>query len=198
MTDLKDRHHLHGNESTHPLVTYTKRSGIGISLNVSDIAGLLMDPDAITIVGNEHRLGVKHDADLEAHADLPGVLDAEAQLDGNVDIIAVHLEALEVAVVTILHNLQGILGIRIHDPAVGEVVMTRITHADTHRVLLTLPEGEVIGEGATETLVDKTSIPVFWSIQLKIVEDIKAEGDLVVGLVRNQLGKSAGAQDNSY
>jgi hypothetical protein len=72
--------------------------------------------------------------------------------------------------------------------------MTRIAQADADGVMFTLSQGEIVSQGTAEALVQHTSIPVVGSGQLKVVENVKAHSDFVVGFVGDKLSKSACGQ----
>ena len=122
---------MNGSKKTHPFVPHTQCGSIGDVLHIFNVAQLLVNPDTIFVIANELGLGIHIIADLESYTDLPGVLDAETQFKGNFNVVAIHLEALEsvhrLAVLTVLHTYQTIVRIRIHNPGVGEIIMSSIT-----------------------------------------------------------------------
>ena len=195
MADLEDLVELHGGEKAHPFVAHTEGGGVGVTLHMCNVSVFLVDLDTVVVVAHELGLGVHQDAELEPHADFPGVLDAEAELQGHVDVVAVHLVAFEAVHIAVLGELQRVGGIGIQDTAVGEVVMAGIAHAEAHRVALAFPEGEIVGEGGAEALAEQPDIPVGAGVELEVVENVEAQGDLLVRLVGDQLGESAGAED---
>ena len=72
--------------------------------------------------------------------------------------------------------------------------MSGIAEAEAHGVFLALAEGEVVVEGAAEALVEEAGIPLGVVAKLEVVENVKIDRDLLVGLVGDQLGESAGGQ----
>ena len=47
---------------------------------------------------------------------------------------------------------------------------------------------EVVGEGAAETLVETTWVPVFAWLELNVGEEVETKCDFIVGLVGDELG----------
>ena len=154
-----------------------------------------MDAHPVLVGADELGLGVHQDSDLESDADLPGVLDPETHLERHLDIVAVQLVTFEAIHVAVLLEHQGVGGIRIHDPAVGEVVMTAVTETDADGMFLALAEREVIGQRRAESLVEHTRIPVVVGGELEIVEEIQVDRKLLVRLVGDQLGIAGDRED---
>ena len=69
--------------------------------------------------------------------------------------------------------------------------MACIAETQAHGVFLTVAEGEMVVDGATETLVEETGIPLGVVANLEVVENVEVHCDLFVGLVGNQLGKGS-------
>ena len=60
----------------------------------------------------------------------------------------------------------------------------------------TFAQGEVIGEGETDTLIEATRVPVFVRGKLQVAEQVETKSDLVVCFVGNELGKRGHRDDH--
>ena len=119
MSHFEHGHELIGAEEVHRAIADAEGGCIGKAFHVVDIALFLVDANAIVVVAHKFGLGHHHITHLDAHANLPGVLDAKLQLEGHFKVIAVHLIALEavhfVAVGAVLDELQRVGSIGVHD-----------------------------------------------------------------------------------
>ena len=192
MSHGKERRQLDGSEEVHPLVTYTQGGSIGDVLHILDIAQLFMDPHTVFVVANELGLGVHVIADLESHADFPGILDAETQLEGNLNVIGIHLVTLESRRNRTVFAVGSVLEIStrvgIVDSCIGKIVVARITQTDADGVLLALSQWEIVGQCRAKALVEEAGIPVVGSIELEVIEEVEVDGESIVRFVGDELG----------
>ena len=188
VSDLKHRVDLVCRESADPSPTHTQCGRIGVAFQVIDVALFLVNDDAVFIGTDIFCLGHDENAQLEANANLHLVFDAEAELKGNVCIVGVDFETLEIFQIGALRVLQRI-GIRVKDVVVREVVVVRHAYADGYGVLFTFSKREIVGERPACALIEATRIPVVARSQLQVAEQVDAGSHFFVRLVGDELGK---------
>ena len=104
-----------------------------------------MDSDTVVVVADICGLGVHQITYFEAHADFPCVFDTESHLEGHLNVVAIHLIALEAihlgTLWAVLDELKRVGDIGIHNSREGEIVVTGVAEAKAHGMVLALAEG---------------------------------------------------------